>query len=158
MVTVDIAVISSWVALIASVCTFLQGFLYLILKIVDLRLEFGDCGFFEEDCNGVWRSVFTFRPSILLDIWTPLLVGLVGMALHLKSLKTKYMTNYLQYALFMLVTALFANFGYVGGLGIILGTLSLLACVLCIVTRLTGEKTMKTLELGPDTLPAAPEG
>eukprot|EP00420_Gonyaulax_spinifera_P038311 CAMPEP_0197886604 /NCGR_PEP_ID=MMETSP1439-20131203/16974_1 /TAXON_ID=66791 /ORGANISM="Gonyaulax spinifera, Strain CCMP409" /LENGTH=150 /DNA_ID=CAMNT_0043506411 /DNA_START=88 /DNA_END=540 /DNA_ORIENTATION=- len=149
MVAVDAGTIASCLCFICSLCTLALGVLFLVLTAHDLRLEFSDCGFLEEDCNRAWRHVFTFRPEIVFDLWTPIVIGTLGICIHLKSVKFSWVANYVQYSLFMLVNALFANFGYCGQGGILLGALSLLAVVGCIVARLTGEKVgLKTLDIG----------
>jgi len=142
-----------------------MGIIYLILKIKDLDVEFGDCGFIEPaDCNGPhwngdwfhgrgvhgphWRSVFTLNPVILLDLWTPVIIGALGVCIHLKSLNFPYVKNYETYAVFMVVTALFANVGYAAQLGVIIAFLSGVAALMCLVARLTGEKALKPLDIG----------
>merc|ERR1712151_1479395 len=140
---------ASCFAFLASCCTFVLGIIFVALKVKDLGLLFEECGFLEPaDCNLQWRTVFTLRPEILLDLWTPCILGFLGMAIHIKSLKFPYVDNYVKYSLFMILTALFANVGYVAQLGVIIASLSGIAAVLCIVARLTGDKGLRYLEIG----------
>jgi hypothetical protein len=145
----DFGITTSAICFVASLCTFCLGLVYLILRIAYLKVEFGGCGFLEPaDCNRDWRTVFTLNPFILLDVWTPVILGGIGVCIHLKDLKFPYVSNYAQYALFMLVTSLFANVGYVGQLGIIIAVLSATGALLCSIASLIGESTLKTLDLG----------
>merc|ERR1712217_418849 len=97
-------------------------------KIKDLTVNFQACEIFEpEDCNLAWRQVFTLSPAILLDLWTPVILGTLGMAIHIKALKFTWVKSYAQYALFMAITALCANVGYCAQCGILVAVLSALA-------------------------------
>uniref|UniRef100_A0A7S4Q1V2 Transmembrane protein n=1 Tax=Alexandrium monilatum TaxID=311494 RepID=A0A7S4Q1V2_9DINO len=152
MVVLDLSTITAWVCLIGSFLTLVEGLIYLIAKIADLELHWEHCDFFKTDCNRGWRTVFTFNPLVLLDLWTPIILGCIGMAIHMKpSLKFTRVTNYMVYAAFMLVTTLFGNFGYVGKFGILVGIVPLIGCLMCIVTSLLGTKSLKQLELGPSS-------
>lgn len=141
----DMGRIVSCICFIGSICTFILGMIFLFLKIENLRLEVTDCGLFEEDCNQPWRTVFTLRPEILLDLWTPVIVGVLGAGIHVRSMKVGFVKTYVQYAIFMLITALFANFGYLGQCGVFLGAFNVLAAVLCILARLMSENAIKVL-------------
>jgi len=146
----DLPTITSWVCLVASVLTLLQGVIYLIAKMAELDLFFGTCGIFQRDCNVRWRAVFAFNHVILLDLWTPIILGCIGVAVHMKpSLKFTRITSYRLYAGFMLVTTLYGNFGYVGQFGILVGVFPLVGCLLCIITLMLGTKDLQQLELGP---------
>merc|ERR1719461_2209898 len=142
---------TSLICFLGSLCTLVVGILYLILRLEDLRLEFDGCSFLEEDCNRRWRDLFSLRPNILFDVWTPLLFGILGTSIHLHSLRFNHFfelvipNNYIQYAAFMLVTALFANFGYCGQFGVLVGFTSVLGFVMCIMARLMGESWVKQL-------------
>mmetsp|Transcript_98894 Transcript_98894/g.262646 ORF Transcript_98894/g.262646 Transcript_98894/m.262646 type:complete len:153 (-) Transcript_98894:177-635(-) len=152
MSNVDIGTLASAICLIGSFCTFVLGVIYLILLMTHLRLHFSECKFMDGDCNRGWRSVFTFNPCVMLDIWTPVILGAIGTCIHLKpSLQFTRITSYAGYAIFMLVTALFGNFGYVSQVGIIIGAFSLLGCLMCIIASLSGQKSLKALALGPST-------
>merc|ERR1712029_372990 len=99
------------------------------------------------DCNFPWRQIFTLRPGILLDLWAPVLFGLLGLCVHVASDGRKIVKNYVQYMLLMLLTALFANVGYVGQFGVLLAGYSTLCAMACIVARLAGEKDVHLLDL-----------
>merc|ERR1712061_899436 len=110
----DAGLIASIVALIASVFTLVNAIIYLIQKLEDITVEFSDCGIIEAECNRIWRSFFTFRPEIFFGLWTPFVFGFLGVIVHVSGLRVVFTQNYLLYAVFMVVNALFANIGYVG--------------------------------------------
>eukprot|EP00440_Ansanella_granifera_P033842 gb/GFBE01036717.1/.p1 GENE.gb/GFBE01036717.1/~~gb/GFBE01036717.1/.p1 ORF type:complete len:156 (+),score=15.68 gb/GFBE01036717.1/:1-468(+) len=152
MANCDVGLVTSCLCFIGSLSVLALGFLYLVLKLEQMRLEFSDCGFVQADCNWKWRGLFTLRPNVLLDVWTPIILGILGSSIHVHSMRFCFFfewilpTNYVQYAVFMLVTALFASFGYCGQLGVIVGAFSLCTVVLCILARLTGENGIKRLQ------------
>eukprot|EP00928_Gymnodinium_smaydae_P013325 TRINITY_DN14870_c0_g3_i1.p1 TRINITY_DN14870_c0_g3~~TRINITY_DN14870_c0_g3_i1.p1 ORF type:complete len:179 (+),score=23.85 TRINITY_DN14870_c0_g3_i1:71-538(+) len=152
MVACDSGLIASCVSFIASACTLSLGLAYIVLRIESLDFHFQKCGFFEEDCNDHWRGIFTLRPNVLLDVWTPVLIGILGLSVHVTRLRFCQCfawvlpADYVQYAVFMFVTALFANVGYCGQCGIIVGAVSAFACTLCIIARLVGDGQIKMLQ------------
>jgi len=154
MASCDAGLIASIFCFICSFLTLSVGLIYIFLKIVNLTLLFDGCGLFEEDCNREWRTVFTLRPEVLLDLWTPTIFGLLGLSIHCTAfqpcpLVAKLLPmTYIQYAFLMTVTALFANFGYLGKAGIIVGILCLIAALFCIVVRLLGDVFIKFISLG----------
>jgi hypothetical protein len=140
--------VASCICLLASSVTLVVGLAHVVQKVENLHVEFSDCSFFHEDCNKGWREVFTFRPNAFFDLWTPTVFGLIGIGLHCNFVHNKVVLNYLTYALFMLVTALFANIGYVGQFGVMTGALSFAGVIVCIIVRLMGETGLVILELG----------
>eukprot|EP00405_Crypthecodinium_cohnii_P009909 CAMPEP_0206428290 /NCGR_PEP_ID=MMETSP0324_2-20121206/5565_1 /ASSEMBLY_ACC=CAM_ASM_000836 /TAXON_ID=2866 /ORGANISM="Crypthecodinium cohnii, Strain Seligo" /LENGTH=300 /DNA_ID=CAMNT_0053893767 /DNA_START=169 /DNA_END=1071 /DNA_ORIENTATION=- len=111
-----------------------------------MRIRFEECeSLLEEDCNIIWQSFFTFDPETLLDIWTPVILGLSGAVMHLPSLRHFSLLewflphNYTHYSFFMVVAAFCGNIGYVGKLGIILGCATLLGAFLCLLTYFLGQ-------------------
>ena len=145
----DASLLASALGLIASTCTLGLGVVYLILRFQQTPLAFARCDFAEADCNWRWRQVFTLNPVRLLDQWTPILFGVLGMAVHLRHLKfckfeSRLLPNsYLQYSAFLAVATLFANFGYCGRLGVLVGSLDLLAALSCLAAWLMGETVLK---------------
>uniref|UniRef100_A0A7S2LS79 Transmembrane protein n=1 Tax=Zooxanthella nutricula TaxID=1333877 RepID=A0A7S2LS79_9DINO len=152
MANCDVGVITSCLCFLASFCTLVLGVAYLILKLERVTVRFDRCGAIEADCNAGWRSVFSLAPDVLFTIWTPLVLGLLGASVHAYSLPLNHFftwllpTNYVQYAFFQLATALFGNFGYCGKLGVFVGALSVLSCVVCVIARLMGEGGIKMLQ------------
>merc|ERR1719210_705935 len=124
-----------------------------MLKSEDnMHIAFESCELLEEDCNQEWRGLFTLRPNVLFDVWTPLLFGILGTSIHVHNLRFCFFfewllpRSYVQYAFFMLTTALIADFGYCGKAGVIVGAVSVVSFVLCIIVRLTGESAIKVLQ------------
>lgn len=151
---------ASILCLTASLCTIVLGVIYVFQKVGHASsnvhwgkgdLHFSSCGFSEADCNGAWRQVFSLRPSILCVIWTPMFLGIVGASIHIKSLvlcslfHDLHPSTYSHYAMFMLTNALIANIGYTGKCGVLIGVISLIAAILCVVARLCGHVLIQTL-------------
>mmetsp|Transcript_90711 Transcript_90711/g.234225 ORF Transcript_90711/g.234225 Transcript_90711/m.234225 type:complete len:156 (-) Transcript_90711:323-790(-) len=152
MANCDVGVIVSAVSFVASMLTLAVGVIYLILKLENASVHFYDCGFVTADCNDPWRRVFTLSPIVLLDLWTPVIMGLLGITIHIRSLlicnieESLLPHNYVQYGFFMLVTALCGNFGYCGKFGVLVGILSSISVFLCIMAKLMGESLVKALQ------------
>lgn len=140
----DAAGIASVTCLVASICTAAIGMIYIVSKAFNANLEFGACSLFEPDCNRTWREVFSLRPRIIFSLWTPLLFGLLGVSVHFKPVQLSPFselllpTTYTHYAVFMVVSALFANAGYTGKCGVLMAGFSIIAAILCIIARLLG--------------------
>jgi hypothetical protein len=147
----DAAALASVICLIASLCTIVIGSIYIFLKITNANWKFSSCGLFEEDCNYAWRQVFTFRPDILLTMWTPLVLGTIGTSIHFRNLRfcaffdQLLPTTYTHYAIFMTVTALFANMGYTGQAGVMIGSLCIIAAFVCVVAKSVDHAYIKTV-------------
>lgn len=152
MANCDVGMITSCICFLGSIATLMLGFLYLVLRLEEMRLEISDCGFVQADCNVSWRGLFTLRPEVLLDVWTPMLIGTMGSSIHVHSMRFNFLfewllpINYVQYAVFMLVSALFAAVGYCGQLGLMVGAFCLVAAFMCILARLMGDIGIKRLQ------------
>jgi len=147
----DAAGIASVTCLVASFCTVAIGVIYIGSKLWNANLRFGSCDVFEADCNIMWRQVFTLRPDVVFSLWTPLLLGTHGVSIHFKQfqlspfLEQLLPLTYTHYAIFMVVSALFANAGYTGKCGVLAAALSLLAAIVCFVVRFLGHVLIRIL-------------
>mmetsp|Transcript_79102 Transcript_79102/g.228750 ORF Transcript_79102/g.228750 Transcript_79102/m.228750 type:complete len:154 (+) Transcript_79102:67-528(+) len=148
----DVGVLTSCLCFVASVCTLVLGAIYVMLKLDGMHLRFDSCGWMQDDCNKNWREFFSFRPNVLFDVWTPLLVGILGTSVHVNGLKVCFLfewllpRTYVHYAFFMLVTAFFANFGYCGQVGVLIGVFSLCSAAMCVLAHLMREGSIKVLQ------------
>ena len=53
----------------------------------DVHFDFksDDCGFMtHQECVHGWRKIFSFRPEVFVDIWTPFVVGMIGVLFHIR--------------------------------------------------------------------------
>eukprot|EP00915_Cephaloidophora_sp_WS-2016_P006404 GHVH01008617.1.p1 GENE.GHVH01008617.1~~GHVH01008617.1.p1 ORF type:complete len:162 (+),score=12.63 GHVH01008617.1:10-495(+) len=84
-----------------------------------------------------WRmKVFSFELSVFVDVWTPVVFGLLGITIHStpESASAKRIgTSYTRYAVFLIVQALFGCIGYGGAIGIILAGMPLLSAFLALI-------------------------
>jgi len=115
--------------------TLILGVIHLVYKIENLSVEFSDCSLIQEGCNQQWRTVFILDPNIVFDLWTPTVFGLVGIGLHCRFVYYKVVWNYVMFALFMIVNALFANMGFCGQFGVGVAAFSFASCLVCIIVR-----------------------
>mmetsp|Transcript_90907 Transcript_90907/g.190081 ORF Transcript_90907/g.190081 Transcript_90907/m.190081 type:complete len:160 (-) Transcript_90907:267-746(-) len=135
----------SWICFVISIATMGMGFLYVFLRFKEVDpLDFDGCDIkIGEFCK--WRMIFTIRPTMLLDLWTPVIMGLLGTAVHVHALRFSNIVlwflphGYVGYGVFMIIMALVANFGYCGQLGLILAFCSLAGALLCFIARCAME-------------------
>merc|ERR1712048_1032044 len=72
-----------------------------------------------------WRDVFTFRIDKFIDLWTPLLFGLISLMLHMGHTRWDAVAdNWITFSFWFLLMALWGSFGYAGNLGILTGFLN----------------------------------
>eukprot|EP01054_Gregarina_sp_Poly1_P001248 Gregarina_sp_Poly_1__1247@NODE_1302_length_4433_cov_312_071461_g846_i1_p3_GENE_NODE_1302_length_4433_cov_312_071461_g846_i1NODE_1302_length_4433_cov_312_071461_g846_i1_p3_ORF_typecomplete_len159_score0_08TERT_thumb/PF17984_1/2_7e03TERT_thumb/PF17984_1/0_13SLATT_3/PF18184_1/1_6SLATT_3/PF18184_1/3_7e02DUF4818/PF16089_5/2_5e03DUF4818/PF16089_5/0_31DUF4818/PF16089_5/6_4e03_NODE_1302_length_4433_cov_312_071461_g846_i128333309 len=131
-----LTVISRWLGLISSVCTVVLGIVHLVTIDASVRWPSGR-NFIRDVQAETWRyPLFTFRPDPFFDIWTPFVFGVLGIMAHIRQFPTicKITGNFLRYFVFLFTSALFANLGYRGGLGIICGSVALLAALFALIT------------------------
>lgn len=152
MLCLSVGFFTSCLCFVVSLLTLIQGIAYVILRLAGMDAEFESCGFFEADCNRGWRGIFSLRPSVVFDAWTPFALGVLGVSVHISFLRLCAFfawilpTTYAQYAFFMALTALFGNVGYLGQCGIIIAILSGLAFLACVITSLLGESSVKMVQ------------
>eukprot|EP01056_Protomagalhaensia_sp_Gyna25_P003744 Protomagalhaensia_sp_Gyna_25__3743@NODE_3364_length_605_cov_3_858657_g2820_i0_p1_GENE_NODE_3364_length_605_cov_3_858657_g2820_i0NODE_3364_length_605_cov_3_858657_g2820_i0_p1_ORF_typecomplete_len165_score2_60DUF4818/PF16089_5/4_4e03DUF4818/PF16089_5/0_03DUF4818/PF16089_5/8_5e03DUF202/PF02656_15/19DUF202/PF02656_15/95RseC_MucC/PF04246_12/64RseC_MucC/PF04246_12/52_NODE_3364_length_605_cov_3_858657_g2820_i0111584 len=131
----ELNAVGKWIGLISSVLTLVLGFVHLVT--IDASVKWPSGSNFIKDVQATtWRyPLFTFRPDAFFDIWTPFVFGVVGVMAHIKQFPNicKLTKNFLRYFVFLLVAALFANLGYNGGLGIICGSVTLLAALFAVI-------------------------
>eukprot|EP01054_Gregarina_sp_Poly1_P004616 Gregarina_sp_Poly_1__4615@NODE_246_length_10752_cov_151_576135_g216_i0_p12_GENE_NODE_246_length_10752_cov_151_576135_g216_i0NODE_246_length_10752_cov_151_576135_g216_i0_p12_ORF_typecomplete_len151_score11_15SfLAP/PF11139_8/0_0069Colicin_V/PF02674_16/1_2Colicin_V/PF02674_16/6_1e03Colicin_V/PF02674_16/7_5DUF1700/PF08006_11/4e02DUF1700/PF08006_11/0_84CbiQ/PF02361_16/2_7e02CbiQ/PF02361_16/5_7DUF202/PF02656_15/19DUF202/PF02656_15/3_2e02_NODE_246_length_10752_cov_151_576135_g216_i082978749 len=133
--------ISRWLGFVVGLLTLILGLVHFFDSKPRLRWP---AGRFRDDNNASsWRwTLFSFAPSIFIDNWTPAVFGVVGLVAHFGKhagpcgFVTK---DFLSYAIFLLIVALFANLAYNGGLGIIFSIVSFLATLLCFITAFSQQ-------------------
>eukprot|EP01053_Blabericola_migrator_P000194 Blabericola_migrator_1__193@NODE_1051_length_5591_cov_140_882513_g723_i0_p3_GENE_NODE_1051_length_5591_cov_140_882513_g723_i0NODE_1051_length_5591_cov_140_882513_g723_i0_p3_ORF_typecomplete_len158_score13_27Phage_holin_1/PF04531_13/34Phage_holin_1/PF04531_13/26Formdeh_trans/PF09163_11/1_5Formdeh_trans/PF09163_11/2_2e03DUF2231/PF09990_9/25DUF2231/PF09990_9/5_7e02FeoB_associated/PF12669_7/8_1e03FeoB_associated/PF12669_7/0_75_NODE_1051_length_5591_cov_140_882513_g723_i050355508 len=138
----ELAVVAKWTGLISSVLTVVLGFVHLVR--IDARVKWPS-GFIDDDQQGTWRApLFTFQPDAFFDIWTPMVLGVMGIMAHIKqfpNLCAMLTKDFTRYFIYLLVTALFGNLGYNGGLGIIVGAVTLLAALFALISIFVDNST-----------------
>lgn len=152
---------------LACCSTVVLGVIYLSIQWPeDLTLRWSDCSWFPEswgykdiktwsDCNTsanykqgqtAWSQFFSVIGILPAE---PLIFGIFGSFMHRPCLLQVFgfPRNFLQYSIFLIVMALFANFSYCGKWGVILGFYSLLVGLLAIGAQITGEKSDRMIRL-----------
>uniref|UniRef100_A0A0G4GV70 Uncharacterized protein n=1 Tax=Chromera velia CCMP2878 TaxID=1169474 RepID=A0A0G4GV70_9ALVE len=114
--------VTRWFALFGAFLTFIVGICHLG-ENVSTRLVWPKADeSFIKDVNGIYfrLALFSLTPEVLIDRWTPIAFGLVGMLVHLRPFNMGFITGcFARFTLFFLILSLFATLPYAGGLGIV---------------------------------------
>eukprot|EP00922_Rhytidocystis_sp_ex-Travisia-forbesii_P006919 GHVS01010117.1.p1 GENE.GHVS01010117.1~~GHVS01010117.1.p1 ORF type:complete len:180 (-),score=30.30 GHVS01010117.1:242-781(-) len=134
-----LAAATRWLTFIAGVCTMVLGFWSVCEKHVSLEVD--DTGFTNDVNKYTWRiALFSFTPHVFVDVWTPMVMGLLTTIIHFPSFHIDILSqNFWRMFLWLFITAMFGNLGYVGGIGIIVGSITLLADLFCLITAFFHE-------------------
>lgn len=75
------------------------------------------------DTNAGWRTIFSLRPEVFVDKFTPLCFGLIEVLQHLSPQyqNTSIAGTWVVRAIWFFVMSLFGMFGYAGNLGVYCG-------------------------------------
>eukprot|EP01056_Protomagalhaensia_sp_Gyna25_P000878 Protomagalhaensia_sp_Gyna_25__877@NODE_1422_length_1850_cov_541_589729_g1147_i0_p2_GENE_NODE_1422_length_1850_cov_541_589729_g1147_i0NODE_1422_length_1850_cov_541_589729_g1147_i0_p2_ORF_typecomplete_len158_score16_54_NODE_1422_length_1850_cov_541_589729_g1147_i06731146 len=146
----ELNLVAKWTGLISSVLTLVLGLVHIIK--IDARVHWPNGSFIDDNQAGSWRwPLFTFQPDRFFDIWTPFLLGLLGVMAHIRQFPNicKLTKDFVRYFIFLFIVALFGNLGYNGGLGIIVGSVTLLAALfVLIVIFVNNENACLDLSIG----------
>lgn len=152
------SIIENWKADYCSTIQTLSGFSTDNVACVGPLLGWnqGDSGF-TKDINGPptqngdpqnWRGFFTFLPDEFLDVWTPVVFGLLSVSLHFGHTRWDAISsNWLIFCGYLIIQALFASIGYSGNLGVITGFLGFFAAALCIIAAWLDPTADRCLDL-----------
>lgn len=129
---------ASWCGFSASLCTFVLGIIHICFISVSIVWP-SSHEKVTTDVNTSWRlRLFTFAPDAMCDIWTPVVMGLIGMVVHLTQYNCKTITdNYVRFFIYHFLTGLFGALGYRGGLGILVSIPLWLCCLLSLMCAFT---------------------
>ncbi|KAL8447462.1 hypothetical protein Emed_004416 [Eimeria media] len=96
-----------------------------------------------------WRmQLFSFVPSVFIDVWTPFVMGAMTIMSHMSSFHLDFLNvNFAHYFLWSFVMALFGNIGYAGVAGIVVASITLLAALLSLICAVLYDGTA-SLKLG----------
>lgn len=131
----ELNVVGKWLGLISSVLTLVLGIVHLVTIDASVKWPAGS-DFIKDVQKETWRDrLFTFQPDLFFDAWTPFVFGAIGVMAHIKQFPNicKLTKNFLRYFVFLFIMALFANLGYNGGLGILFGSVTLLAALFALI-------------------------
>jgi len=80
------------------------------------------------DYNKLWRTIFTFNigfndsgPVGFIDVWTPFVFAMLGLLVHFGFEIKIISESWMQVFFFYLASAMFAQYGYAGNMGIFWG-------------------------------------
>lgn len=93
-----------------------------------------------------WGSVFSLEPNILMDNFAPVFVGLITLSVHLPGEETwnPIGRTWTRYFIWFLLVALFANVGYAGNLGLVIGLFNVMVASTCLTVRFSNEERRPT--------------
>lgn len=129
------ATVTSWIAFVSSCLVIVVG----VFRIIASGAHLDWCDKFIDDvCNkGDWRlRLFSFVPDVFVDVWTPMVMGIMGVCFHFKSSPfklTMFSSNWLRFFAYHLAMCLFGSLGYSNGVGIIIGSIVALAALLSFI-------------------------
>mmetsp|Transcript_87124 Transcript_87124/g.154194 ORF Transcript_87124/g.154194 Transcript_87124/m.154194 type:complete len:173 (-) Transcript_87124:95-613(-) len=141
------------VCLFTSVMTTVIGLIYIYYNLPKFDLKWASCGFTDPDeytswvdCNQMWQNSWGVTA---LPAWTPLLMGVFGSMMKgpLLLQVVGFPKNFTQYGIFLIFQALFGDFGYCGKLGVMVGWLSIVTAVVCMVAGGYEIKSQRMVDL-----------
>merc|ERR1712113_60849 len=79
---------------------------------------------------GNWRSVFTLVPEVSIDLWTPMVLGVIAFSGHsVQAKQERFTSDPLKAIIVNIIVAIFGNFGYAGNFGVLTGLIAILAII-----------------------------
>jgi hypothetical protein len=93
-----------------------------------------------------WGSVFSLEPNTFMDNFAPVLIGLITLSVHLPGEESwnPIGVSWKRYFVWFMLVALFANIGYAGNFGIVVGFFNVLLACTCLVVRFSNEERRPT--------------
>lgn len=129
-------------AIISAIFQTATAIAHLYNELDDVELEWSDDGEPIDETTTAWRSIFTFKPDTLCDVWTPVIFALLAVSQLVPGLQYGGLTaTYLRCTVFHVVMALFGAWGYAGNLGIITGAVEIVTGAAALVAHLLFPKT-----------------
>lgn len=127
--------------LLASILTLVAG----LIHVFQRRPKISWPDHFIDDVNMVkWRAVmFSLAPSVFIDNWTAVVLGLWGVLSHMKnagSILGAPTIDFLNGGIFLLIMALWGTIAYAGGIGIIFSCFSFLGSLTCLILAFVDNK------------------
>jgi len=143
--------VTGWVSLVAGILVVILGF----FRICGSGAKLAWIPAALQDQNKQhWRvPLFTFTPDNFADAWTPLAMGVLACACHLKatSKSVEFLhKSHLRLFIYYVVMGLFGTIGYMGGLGIIFSAFVFLAALFQLIAIFIarGQSIILDLEVG----------
>jgi len=96
-------------------------------------LRWGAGGFtVSSGLNANWREIFSLRPSVLVETWTPVFFGILSVTAHFPGFNHRFITkSWFHAGAWNVFLALFGHLGYGGNIGIIFGMFAAVVGVMC---------------------------
>lgn len=154
-----LAKFTSWLGLFCGVFTLLVW--CFLLSGINAKIKVDTSDVLNDVNKFYWRdAMFSFRPTVFFDIWTPFVMGFISILCHFNSFELQWMSRtFVHYFLWNFVLALFGNIGYAGGIGIICSSFTFLCTLLSLICIIVVSDQSPKLGLslpGKDKLPKLP--
>ncbi|PFH33110.1 hypothetical protein BESB_083090 [Besnoitia besnoiti] len=120
-----LAVVTRWLGFISGVFTMSLWCFLLPTTKASISIPHN----FLDDVNReTWRlQLFSFSPDVFIDMWTPFVMGLAAVLCHFENFNLSFITqDFMRFFLWNFILALFGNLGYAGGMGVVVGCVTLL--------------------------------
>ncbi|KEP59840.1 UNVERIFIED_CONTAM: hypothetical protein HHA_229680 [Hammondia hammondi] len=137
-----LAVITRWLGFVSGALTIMLW--CLVLPTTNASISVPD--HFLDDVNReTWRmQLFSFSPDVFIDMWTPFVMGLASVLCHFESFDLSLITgNFARFFLWNFVMALFGNLGYAGGMGVVVGSVTLLTTLFSLMCIFICDESAK---------------
>eukprot|EP01068_Selenidium_serpulae_P016464 Selendium_serpulae@DN6300_c0_g1_i5.p1 len=139
-----IAQIASWCGCVSSGLVVIVGFTRIFFS--EAQLVYCDhLSFIDDNCNaGKFRwNLFTFVPDVFADVWTPLVMGLIGVFFHFKGSKLNFSyfaKDWARFTMYHLTMMLFACIGYNNAWGILVSVFVDIAILFSFIAFIISKK------------------
>lgn len=146
--------ILAWISFSGSFLSIMLGLAHVIYGLTKLPFAPKNCPFY--DCNSSWRTLITLSPSVFIDAFQPILIGIVGVIYALPEGVRPIWPSFLappsssiRGGLFHIVMALFCNMGYMYWVGILVASYNLLLGVAFIAITSYARSKGQSSEIVP---------
>lgn len=141
-----LATVTRWVGFVSGVLTILLWCFQ--LSSTSPSISIGDDPLADVNKSSWRMQLFSFVPSVFIDVWTPFVMGAMTVMSHIASFHLDFMSvNFAHYFIWSVLMALFGNMGYAGVVGIVVASITLLSSLLSLICAFLYEGTA-SLKLG----------
>lgn len=141
-----LATVTRWIGFVSGVLTVLLWCFQ--LSSTSPSISIGDDPLADVNKSSWRMQLFSFVPSVFIDVWTPFVMGAITVMSHFSSFHLDFMSvNFAHYFIWSILMALFGNMGYAGVVGIVVASITLLSSLLSLICAFLYDGTA-SLKLG----------
>lgn len=141
-----LALVTRWLGFVSGVLTIILWCFQLSSTSPSISIG---CDPLADVNKSSWRmQLFSFVPSVFIDVWTPCVMGVMTIMSHVSSFRLDFLNvNFAHYFIWCLIMALFGNIGYAGVVGIIVASITLITSFLSLICAIVYDGSA-SLKLG----------